>query len=207
LKDFSVPEKSWLVQLAWSDHPAAEAFNEFSLQSPEVIDGSFYLRERNTFENQDLDLLHDVELLGRSLEESIEIRLNQLGLGWDKVVIIGFGKGAGIALYASLLKVFQKPIAAMILFSPVVLFPVFMGEKIGEFKSTRTSGSGTMKVYSVWGGRNRATPATYRQLLQQTLRKVGDVAYVPDTIQEGLHQFDAKSVNVLTSLLTLVMSQ
>jgi hypothetical protein len=29
-----------------------QAFNEFSLKSPEVVDGSFYLRDRQGFENQ-----------------------------------------------------------------------------------------------------------------------------------------------------------
>merc|ERR1719382_1494613 len=121
---------STILSLAWTQHPAGEAFQEFNLKAPEVVDGSFYLRERASFENQDLDMLHDVELLGRSLVESLEPKLGEYGLDWNNVIIMGFGKGAGIALYAALLKLFPKPISAMILFSPVVLFPSFSGEKL-----------------------------------------------------------------------------
>lgn len=147
------------MSLAWTEHPAAEAwlssevlsllkkaFLEFSLKAPEVVDGSFYLRDRAAFENQewreamsfptvgkDLDMLHDVELLGRCLLESLEPKLGEFGLDWDKVgpfgrwhskchvasqvVILGFGKGAGISLYASLLNIFPKQVSAMVLFS------------------------------------------------------------------------------------------
>ena len=35
---------------------------------------------------QDLDLLHDVELLGRCLLESIEPKLGEYGLDWDKAL-------------------------------------------------------------------------------------------------------------------------
>merc|ERR1711915_158281 len=94
------------------------------------VDGSWYLRERSAFENVDLDLLHDVELLGRSMVETVEPKLGEFGLDWKNVVILGFGKGAGIALYASLLKSIPKPVSAMVLFSPVVPFPTYMGEKM-----------------------------------------------------------------------------
>merc|ERR1719499_524555 len=116
----SLPESatsSAVLSLAWSQHPAGEAFVDFNLKAPEVVDGSFYLRDKASFENQDLDMLHDVELLGRSLVESLEPKVNEYGLDWNKVVIMGFGKGAGIALYAALLKIFPKPVSAMILFS------------------------------------------------------------------------------------------
>merc|ERR550514_460470 len=69
-----------LISLAWSQHPAGEAFNEFNIRAPEVVDGSFYLRDRQNFENADLDMLHDVELLGRSLVDSLEPRINEFGL-------------------------------------------------------------------------------------------------------------------------------
>merc|ERR1712203_577248 len=203
----ALPESSnasAMVSLAWTQHPAGEAFHEFNLKAPEVVDGSFYLRERAGFENQDLDLLHDVELLGRSLEESIQSRLDQCGLNWDKVIILGFGKGAGVALYASLLKVFPKAISGMILFSPVVLFPVFLGEKLMEQKKQAAPHGNVQKVFAVWGGRNRSTPGTYRQLLQQPLRKSNEVQLTPDTIQDGTHQFDNKSVNILQSLFPMV---
>merc|ERR1712039_300400 len=127
---------SAILSLAWSQHPAGEAFTEFNLKAPEVVDGSFYLRDRSGFENQDLDMLHDVELLGRSLVESLEPKLGEYGLQWSNVVIMGFGKGAGIALYAALLKLFPNAVSAMILFSPVVLFPSFLGEKILSLKGS-----------------------------------------------------------------------
>ncbi|CAJ1343670.1 unnamed protein product [Effrenium voratum] len=160
------------VSLAWSEHQAGEAFVEFSLKAPEVVDGSFYLRNRAGFENQDLDLLHDVELLGRSLGETIEPKLGELGLDWDKVVILGFGKGAGIALYASLLNIFPKQVSSLVLFSPIVLFPSFLAQKMEALRKATT---GKMKVFTVWGNRNRSTPGTYRQLLAQTLKKAKDV--------------------------------
>merc|ERR1712217_609961 len=141
---------SAIISLAWSQHPAGEAFVEFNLKAPEVVDGSFYLRDRANFENQDLDMLHDVELLGRSMVESLEPKVNEYGLNWSNVVIMGFGKGAGIALYASLLKVFPKQVTAMILFSPVVMFPTYLGEKMQSMKRSTTS---PMKVFTVWGNR------------------------------------------------------
>mmetsp|Transcript_50027 Transcript_50027/g.107224 ORF Transcript_50027/g.107224 Transcript_50027/m.107224 type:complete len:150 (+) Transcript_50027:2-451(+) len=147
-------------------------------------------------------MLHDVELLGRSLVESLEPKLGEYGLDWSKVLIVGFGKGAGIALYASLLKLFPKPIAAMILFNPVVLFPSFLGEKITQAKK---SGSTPMKMFTVWGNRDRSTPGTYRQLLAQTLRKAPEVQCTPDTLPDSEHSFDAKSMSILSSLLPLCM--
>jgi len=200
----TLPESSKaaaVLSLAWTQHPAGEAFQEFNLKAPEVVDGSFYLRDRAGFENQDLDMLHDVELLGRSLVESLEPKVNEYGLDWNKVVIMGFGKGAGIALYASLLKLFPKPISALILFSPVALFPSFLGEKLVALK--KTSAPAPLKVFTVWGNRNRSTPGTYRQLLSQTLRKASEIQSTPDTLPDGDHSFDSKSMSVLESLVPL----
>lgn len=190
------------VSVAWSDHPAGEAFGEFSLKSPEVVDGSFYLRDRQAFENQDLDLLHDVELLGRCLAETLEPKLGEYGLDWSKVVICGFGKGAGLAMYASLLNLFPKQVSSMVLFSPVVLFPSFLAQKM---EALRQESSSKMKVYTVWGNRNRSTPGTYRQLLAQTLKKAKHVHCTPDTMPDADHSFDSKSVGVLTSILSLCL--
>merc|ERR1712151_1489074 len=133
LKDISASIGSaGMLSISWSQHPAGEAYAEFNLKAPEVVDGSWYLRDRAGFENQDLDMLHDVELLGRSLVEVLDAKVGEFKLDWTRVIIAGFGKGAGIALYASLLKLFPKPVSAMILFSPVALFPSFLGEKLGR---------------------------------------------------------------------------
>merc|ERR1712050_147703 len=119
-----------LMAISWSQHPAGEGLNEFNVSGAEVTDGSWYLRDRLSFENEDLDMLHDVELLGRSMIETIEAKLGDYGLDWQNVILLGFGKGAGIALYASLLKLIPKQVAGMILFSPIVAFPSFLAEKI-----------------------------------------------------------------------------
>merc|ERR1711972_953226 len=200
----SLPESSKasaVVSLAWTQHPAGEAFHEFNLKAPEVVDGSFYLRDRAGFENQDLDMLHDVELLGRSLVESLEPKVAEYGLDWSNIVIAGFGKGAGIALYAALLKLFPKATSSMILFSPVVLFPSFLGEKLTVAK--KTTAPHPMKIFTVWGNRNRSTPGTYRQLLSQTLRKAPEIQCTPDTLPDRDHSFDSKSMSILESLVPL----
>merc|ERR1712217_961593 len=193
-----------MLSISWSQHPAGEAYNEFNLKAPEVVDGSCYLRDRGGFENQDLDMLHDIELLGRSLVDALEPKLGEYGLDWKNIIIIGFGKGAGIALYASLLKLFPKPVSAMILFSPVALFPSFLAEKLGQNKKSPASTT-PMKMFTVWGNRNRSTPGTYRQLLAQTLRKAPEVHCTPDTLPDGDHAFDTKSMSILSSLLPLCM--
>merc|ERR1712187_755133 len=95
------------------------------------------------------------------------------------------GKGTGIALYASLLKVFPKQVSAMILFSPVVLFPSFLGEKMMALKGS--AAPQPMKVFTVWGNRNRATPGTYRQLLSQPLRKAPQVQCTLAPLPDGDH--------------------
>merc|ERR1712187_351377 len=137
LKDLGASTGSaGIMSISWSQHPAGEAYAEFNLKAPEVVDGSWYLRDRAGFENQDLDMLHDVELLGRSFVDALEPKLGEYGLDWKNVIVMGFGKGAGIALYAALLKLFTKPISAMILFSPVTLFPSFLGEKLVALKKT-----------------------------------------------------------------------
>lgn len=190
------------LSLAWSQHPAGEGFAEYSLTTPEVLDGSWYLRERHQFENQDLDMLHDVELLGRSMVECLDAKVSEYGLEWKNVILVGFGKGAGIALYASLLKVIPKQVAAMILFSPVVLFPSFLGEKMTVASQKNAH---AMKMFTIWGNKNKSTPGPYRQLLAQTLRKAPEIQCTPDTLPEGENSFDAKSYTVLASLLPLCL--
>merc|ERR1719401_1194254 len=105
--------------VSWSQHPAGEGLQDFNLNAPEVADGSWYQRERKTFENEDLDMPHDYELLGRSMIETIEPKLAEYSLDWSNVILAGFGKGAGIALYASVLKVIHKQVAGMVVFNPI----------------------------------------------------------------------------------------
>merc|ERR1712113_858846 len=108
-------------------------------------------------------MLHDCELLGRSVVETVEPKLGEFGLTWNNVVILGFGKGGGIALYAALLKLFPKQVSAMVLFSPIVMFPSYLGEKLQAI--SKGEPTTPMKLFAVWGNRNRSTPGTYRQLL------------------------------------------
>mmetsp|Transcript_71536 Transcript_71536/g.165422 ORF Transcript_71536/g.165422 Transcript_71536/m.165422 type:complete len:836 (+) Transcript_71536:62-2569(+) len=192
-----------LVSFSWSSHPAGEGLLEFNLSAPEVVDGSWYMRERSSFENEDLDMLHDVELLGRSMVEAIEAKLGETKLEWKNVVLVGFGKGAGIALYASLLNVIPKQVPGMILFSPIVPFPSFLAEKMTALK--RAGPPQQMKLFTIWGVKNRSTPGSYKTLLQQALRKAPDLNCTPDTLPEGDHVFDTKSLQVLTSLMPLCL--
>jgi predicted esterase len=195
---------SALVSLAWSQHPAGEAYADFNLKAPEVLDGSWYLRDRAGFENQDLDTLHDVELLGRSLVEVLEAKLKDFkSLDWKDVTIMGFGKGAGIAMYASSLNLFPKPVRSMILFSPVVLFPAYLAEKMQALAKAKPAQ--VMDMYIVWASKNRCTPGTYRQLLAQTLRKDRGVKVTPDTMPDGDHSFSSGCIPTLNSLLTLTL--
>ena len=45
--------KAGLVSLSWSQHPAGEGMLEFEVSSPEVTEGSWYMRNRQSFENED----------------------------------------------------------------------------------------------------------------------------------------------------------
>merc|ERR1712061_375574 len=185
-----------LMAISWSQHPAGEGLNEFNVTAPEVTDGSWYLRDRQSFENEDLDMLHDVELLGRSMIEAIEPKLGDYGLDWKNVILLGFGKGAGIALYGSLLKLIPKQVSGMIFFSPVVPFPSFLAEKIGALKKGTATPT---KMFHIWGNKDKSTPGSYRQLLTQALRKAPELQCTPDTLPDGDHSFDAKSFQILTS--------
>lgn len=191
-----------LVALAWSQHPAGEGMAEFNLNAPEVVDGSWYLRDRLSFENEDLDMLHDVELLGRCMVESIQPKLSQYSIGWKNVIMMGFGKGAGLILYAALLRVIPQQVGSMILFSPIVPFPSFLAEKVASVKRGATSPT---KMFTIWGNRDRSTPGSYRQLLAQALRKAPEVHCTPDTLPDGDHSFDDKSFGLVTSLLPLCL--
>eukprot|EP00405_Crypthecodinium_cohnii_P023464 CAMPEP_0206468502 /NCGR_PEP_ID=MMETSP0324_2-20121206/29668_1 /ASSEMBLY_ACC=CAM_ASM_000836 /TAXON_ID=2866 /ORGANISM="Crypthecodinium cohnii, Strain Seligo" /LENGTH=839 /DNA_ID=CAMNT_0053941973 /DNA_START=56 /DNA_END=2575 /DNA_ORIENTATION=+ len=200
----STSTNSALMAVAWYEHPSGEAYADFNLKAPEVVDGSWYLRDTAGFENEDLDLLHDVELLGRSLVETIESRLNEFGLDWSNVSIMGFGKGAGLAMYASLLRLFPKPVGSLLFFSPVVPFPAFLADKMKALGPAPVQPT-VMKIFAVWGNRNRSTPGTYRQLLTQVLRKAPQVHCTPDTLPDSDHAFDTKCGAVLQQLLSLVL--
>eukprot|EP00747_Dinoflagellata_sp_TGD_P220719 gnl/TRDRNA2_/TRDRNA2_92640_c1_seq2.p1 gnl/TRDRNA2_/TRDRNA2_92640_c1~~gnl/TRDRNA2_/TRDRNA2_92640_c1_seq2.p1 ORF type:complete len:367 (+),score=81.50 gnl/TRDRNA2_/TRDRNA2_92640_c1_seq2:29-1102(+) len=197
-----------LLALAWPEHPAAEALLEINLAASEVSDGSWYLRDKAGFDNSDLDLLHDCELLARSLVGSIQPLLRESGLEWRNVIIAGFGKGAGIALYAVLMRLVPHLLCAMVLFSPVVIFPSFLARKLQSCKqqydaSTTATAAAPTRIFTVWGSRNRYTPATYRQLLASSIKKAKGLSCIPDTISEGTHSFDGRSFDVFTSLLKL----
>ncbi|CAK0801592.1 unnamed protein product [Prorocentrum cordatum] len=193
-----------VVNVAWTEHPASEAFRDFDLESDEVTDGTWYQRSRATLENEDLDTLHDVELLGRSLVETLRAKLEQHKLDWNRLVLAGFGKGAGIALYAQLMRLLPRPCHSMALFSPVVLFPAFAVEKSGTL--ARHAGP-KVKVFAIWGsGANRTTPASYRQLLPASLRKLtGELHVTADTMPEGTSQMGLADFHCFTSILPLCL--
>merc|ERR1712060_71333 len=143
-----------LMSVSWSEHPASEGLNDFKLNAPEVTNGSWYSRERKTFENEDLDILHDYETLGRSMLETVQPKLGEHSLDWSNVILAGFGKGAGIALYASLLRIIPQQVAGMIVFNPIVPFPLFLAEKIGATKRDSTP----LKLFTMWGDKDQSTP-------------------------------------------------
>jgi len=194
---------SKFLSLSWSQHPAGEGLGEVNMTMPSVLDGSWYKRVETDYQNDDLDLLHDVELLGRALVEAIKPKIAALGLGWRNVVIAGFGKGAGIALYASLLRMIPAQVSALVLFAPVVPFPNFLGTKLATLP--KRASSPMCKVFTIWGSHDRSTPGSYRQSLQQVLRKVPDIHATPDTLPESEHAFDAKGYGVLESLMPLCL--
>jgi len=193
-----------VLALNWKGHPSGEGLDELSLTDPSVVDGSWYLREKRLFENADLDLLHDVELLGRSLVSAIEPKLTAYKLDWKQVVVIGFGKGAGVAMYAALMGMFPKQLGSMVLFNTVVPFPTFLSLKL-DSPTRKKEQRGTLKVFTIWGNRDRSTPGTYRQLLAQTLKRAPEVHCTPDTLPDGDHEFSEGSFGVLTSLLPLCL--
>jgi len=191
---------SALLCLSWDQHAAGEGLKDFSVTTPEVLDGSWYLRDRATLENEDLDHLHDVELLGRCMMESVQGSLDKYGLTWRNVVLAGFGKGAGLLFYASVARLLPQQVAGGVFFNAIVPFPAFLAEKAAK-RTDRTP----VKMFTIWGSRDSSTPSNYRQALQQALRKYPEVQCTPDTLPENDHIFNEKSISVLTSLLPLVL--
>jgi len=200
----ALSDSAAMINVAWTTHPAAEGYADFNVKAPEVTDGTWYQRDRAVFENQDLDMLHDIEMLGRALGEALQSRIDEYGLSWSNVHIAGFGKAAGIALWAVLLKVIPKPVASMTLFNPIVLFPQYLAERVQTIGlSGPPAGGKPIKMFTVYGMRNRSTPSTYRQLLAQTLRKIPAVSCTSDTMPEGDHSLDSKSVVILQQMLSI----
>jgi len=191
-----------LLCLSWSEHPAGEGLSELNLNSPEVTEGTWYLRDRESFENEDLDQLHDIEILSRSMVEVIQLKLAQLKLTWKNVILAGFGKGAGIAFYASMMKLVPQPVAGGIFFNAIIPFPLYVADSPHAGK--RAPGNPT-KFFTMWGSLDKSTPGSYRQLLVQTTRKFPDVQFTPDTLPDNGHVFDEKSMKAMLSLLPLVL--
>jgi len=191
-----------MVVVSWSEHPAGEGLAELNLNSPEILDASWYLTDRQTFQNEDLDHLHDVELLGRSMVEAVTAHLAKWGLEWKNVILAGFGKGAGIAFYSALMRLATMPLAGGVFFNPIIPFPSFMGDKAEQLP--RLAGPPT-KMFTIWGSKDKSTPGPYRQLLVQATRKFPEVQCTPDTLPDGDHKFGENSLSVLTSLLPLVL--
>jgi NADPH:quinone reductase-like Zn-dependent oxidoreductase/predicted esterase len=187
--------------VSWSQHQAGEGLEEFRVTAPEVVDGSFYARDRLSLRNEDLDMLHDMDLLGHAMSETIEAKLAEYKLDWKNVILYGFGKGAGVATYATLLKTFPKQVSSLVLLSPVVPFPMYLAEKISKTQR----GSQALKTFVMWGSKNRSTPTAYRELLAQTMKKAPEVMFTPDTIPDGDHTFDYRAYGVLRSLLSIVL--
>eukprot|EP00928_Gymnodinium_smaydae_P080739 TRINITY_DN64385_c0_g1_i1.p1 TRINITY_DN64385_c0_g1~~TRINITY_DN64385_c0_g1_i1.p1 ORF type:complete len:855 (-),score=157.39 TRINITY_DN64385_c0_g1_i1:54-2618(-) len=192
---------SVVVPLAWNEHSAGESLEELSLEGSNVLDGSWYLRDKAAFDNQDCDLLHDVELLGRSMVEAVHAKLDEYRLTWRNVLLAGFGKGAGIALYCYLMQLLPRPVSGLLLFNTVALVPRYIDEKIKTLDQQTTS----TKVFMLWGSQDRAVPGNYRQLLSQTLRRIPYVQLTEDVMPQGGHSFDSRSYGAFESLLQLCL--
>ena len=159
-----------LVSYSWCSRKFSQTsyWEGFNLTLPEVLDGSFFHRDQDKWEDLELNMLRDIELDGRLFADLLELRLGELGLDWSRVVVMGFGKGAGIALYAALL--FPKCPASMVFFSPIVMFPSFLQEKMAAM---RKGVCASKNIFIVWGRHDTSTPSTYRMLLAQMLQKAG----------------------------------
>jgi len=200
LRNFTGPNRSALVSLSWPNHTASEGFHQLDLDAPEVLNASWYLRKGGTLENNDLDSLHDVEVLARAFAESVEPKMHEYGLSWGDVVLSGFGKGAGIVLYSVLMKIIPEAVASVVLFKPIVLFPTFMEEKAQRLNFK-------VKLYLIWGSRDKYTPAQYRQLLQQVFRKMPNVSMTVDNTPDPDHDFNQKCVDTFEAIASLIRKE
>jgi predicted esterase len=198
VKEWKPPSGSKVVFLSWSEHAMAKALNELDLQSTGMIDGSWYAKQPADFANADYNLLQDVELIARSMVEAISRKLSEINLDWDALVLAGFGKGGGIALHALVTKLLPKPIAGTILFSPVVVFPCFW--RGGKQKQGQEDQA---KLFTFWGSKNPSTPDGYCNTLTQKFESSQELQYTPETIPDGEHVFDKKSIAALTKAISL----
>mmetsp|Transcript_11857 Transcript_11857/g.26990 ORF Transcript_11857/g.26990 Transcript_11857/m.26990 type:complete len:830 (+) Transcript_11857:103-2592(+) len=188
------------VGLSWPAYTSSEGFSQLDLSRPEVLNASWYLRKPEGFENADLDSLHDVEVLARALVECVEPMIAEHGLKWSEVILAGFGKGAGVLLYAMMTGIVKAPVAGVILFQPIVVFPTFMESKAKRLGSK-------VKVYIIWGSRDKYTPAPYRQSLQQIVRKQPDVTLTVDNTPDPEHIFNQKSVDTFDAIMSLLLKR
>jgi len=198
VKEWKPPSTSKVVFLSWSEHAMAKALNELDLQSTDMIDGSWYAKQPTDFANADYNLLQDAELIARSMVEAISRKLSENNLDWDALVLAGFGKGGGIALHALVAKLLPKPIAGTILFSPIVVFPcVWRGGKQKQGQEDQA------KLFTFWGSKNPSTPDSYCDALAHRLGSTQELQYTPETVPDGEHVFDKKSIAALTKAISL----
>jgi len=194
-----------LVCLGWPDHTAGEALVQVNVNGPDVLNGSWYSKDQATMANEDLDILHDIELLARALVAAVRPMLEESGLTWKNVTLAGFGKGAGVALYATLCQVVPEHVAGLILFAPVVAFPRYLEKKMQELRAEeREASKPPAKMFGIWGSKDRSTPASYRQLLMQVLSKVPESHYTAETLPDAEHAFDSNGCTMLGSLMSLI---
>lgn len=198
----SIPRAA-MVFLSWAEHPAGEGVLDLDLTARKVLDGSWYTRDRPQFENEDLDQLHDIELLGRCMVESVETVLAKYGLTWRHVVLSGFGKGAGIAYYAASARLSPQTMSGGVFFNAVIPFPLFLAEKATA--AAKTGDKRIIKLLTVWGGKDEVTPANYRQQLAQATRSLPQMQSSSDTIAENGHIFDDRAADVLVQVLPTVL--
>lgn len=198
LKEWKPPSSSKVVFLSWSEHAVAKALNELNVASPDKIDGSWYAKQVVDFVNADYNLLQDAERIARSMIEAISRKLSESNLDWDALVLVGFGKGGGIALNALVNKLLPKPVAGIILFSPIVVFPHFC--RGGKPKQGQEDQA---KLFTFWGSKNPSTPDSYCNLLAQKLESFQELQYTPEIIPDGEHVFDKKSIAALTKAISL----
>jgi len=194
-----------VICLGWPDHTAGEALLQLNVNGPDVLNGSWYSKDQAAMANEDLDILHDIELLARALVAAVRPMLEESGLTWKNVTLAGFGKGAGVALYATLCQVVPEHVAGLILFAPVVAFPRYLEKKMQELRAEeREASKPPAKMFGIWGSKDRSTPASYRQLLMQVLSKVPESHYTAETLPDAEHAFDSNGCTMLGSLMSLI---